>query len=206
MDTAAMNRNGNIHMTVVEQPKASAAEQPKASVASALRNLYFVRFGFAIAWAVLVFTIGRTWGAASMILLVLYPLFDLAAAIVDHRSSRANRSARALYLNMALSLLAAVGLAFAVVSGLPAALVVWGAWAITAGAVQLILAIMRRSLGGQWSMIFSGAISVIAGTAFIVQSGTAGASIVGLAGYATLGAIFFLISAIRLLSVARSAA
>jgi uncharacterized membrane protein HdeD (DUF308 family) len=179
-------------------------EQRRPAVAGTLRNLYFVRFGFAIVWAVLIFAFGRTLGAASIILLVLYPLFDLAAAVVDHRSSRANRPARALYVNMALSLLTAIGLAIAVTSGLPAVLAVWGAWAITAGAVQLILAILRRSLGGQWPMILSGAISVIAGTAFIVQSGTASASLASLAGYATLGGIFFLISAIRLSSAAKS--
>ena len=180
-------------------------ERRQATVAVTLRNLYFVRFGFAIVWAVLVFAFGRTLGPASIILVVLYPLFDLAAAVVDHRSSRANKPARALYVNMALSGLTAIGLAIAVTSGLPAVLVVWGAWAITAGAVQLIIAIMRRSLGGQWPMILSGAISVIAGTAFIVQSGTASASLVSLAGYATLGGIFFLISAVRLSSTSKSA-
>ncbi|MCW2817259.1 MAG: hypothetical protein JWR42_46, partial [Marmoricola sp.] len=53
-------------------------------------------------------------------------------------------------------------------------------------------------LGGQWPMILSGGISVLAGGAFIVQSGTPAASLTSLAGYATLGGIFFLVSALRL--------
>ena len=42
------------------------------------------------------------------------------------------------------------------------------------------------------------AISVLAGTGFIVQSGSPTASLTSLAGYATLGAVFFLVSALRL--------
>jgi hypothetical protein len=47
-------------------------------------------------------------------------------------------------------------------------------------------------------MIVSGAISVLAGSSFILQASGNGASLRTLAGYATLGGIFFLISAIRL--------
>jgi len=75
---------------------------------------------------------------------------------------------------------------------------VWGAWAITAGLVQLFVAVRRYRLGGQWAMILSGGISTFAGTGFILMAAGPKASLTGLAGYATLGAIFFLISAIRL--------
>ena len=80
-----------------------------------------------------------------------YPLFDVAAAVIDFRSSGATRPRRPLYLNMALSLLTAIALAVAVSSGIPSVLRVWGAWAITAGIVQLIVAIRRYRLGGQWA-------------------------------------------------------
>ncbi|MFF1571701.1 hypothetical protein ACFVWR_03060 [Leifsonia sp. NPDC058292] len=169
-----------------------------ATIAGALRRLYFVRFGFAIVWAALVALTASTISPFAAVLLVLYPAFDLAAAIVDHRASRATRPAPLLYVNMALSLLTAVALGFAVTSGKTAVLVVWGLWALTAGAVQLVVGLSRRRLGGQWAMILSGGISVLAGLAFILMSGGAAASLVGLAGYATLGGIFFLISAIRL--------
>ncbi|MEU5870419.1 hypothetical protein AB0A73_02545 [Glycomyces sp. NPDC047369] len=164
--------------------------------AVSLRNLYYVRFAFAAAWAGLLVASGAAIGPLGAALLVLYPLFDVAAAVVDFRASTENRPA--LYVNMALSLLAAAGLGFAAASGLPAVLRVWGAWAITAGVVQLVVAIRRRRLGGQWPQILSGAISTLAGTGFILQSGGDAAALTGLAGYATVGGLFFLASAIRL--------
>ncbi|MEV5744776.1 hypothetical protein AB0L30_32360 [Microbispora rosea] len=172
--------------------------------AVALRNLYVVRFGFALIWAVLLFLAGAS-GPVSTALLVIYPLFDVAAAIVDLRSSTTARPTAALYVNLALSLLTAVGLAVIAGSGVPAVLRVWGAWAITAGIVQLIVAVSRRGLGGQWAMILSGAISTIAGTTFILQAGTPTASLTNLAGYATAGGVFFLISALRLHRTSKSA-
>jgi len=169
-----------------------------ASVASSLRKLYFVRFGFAIVWAAIVFAVGSSLSPLTVILLVLYPLFDVAAAVVDLRSSRAAGSAKLLYVNMALSLGAAVGLAIAATSGTPDILRVWGVWSLTAGIVQLIVGIRRRALGGQWIMIVSGVLSVLVGGAFIAMASGAAASVSSLGGYATLGGIFFLISALRL--------
>ncbi|WP_431278623.1 hypothetical protein [Leifsonia poae] len=173
-------------------------EAPAASIAASLRTLYFVRFGFAIVWAIIVGLTASTISPLSATLLVIYPVFDVIAAIVDHRASRTTRPAALLYVNMALSALAAIALVFAVTSGRSSVLVVWGIWAVTAGVVQLIVALSRRTMGGQWPMILSGGISVLAGAGFILQSASSSASLVGLAGYATLGGIFFLISAIRL--------
>ncbi|MFC4118982.1 hypothetical protein [Nonomuraea zeae] len=172
--------------------------------AAALRNLYVVRFGFAVVWAILLFLTGPGSGPVSVALLVIYPLFDVAAAIVDLRTSKTARPTTALYVNLALSLLAAIGLAVTAASGVAGALRVWGAWAITAGIVQLIVAVNRRRLGGQWPMILSGAISTLAGTTFILQAGTPTASLTTLAGYATIGGVFFLISALRLHRTAKS--
>jgi uncharacterized membrane protein HdeD (DUF308 family) len=163
-----------------------------------LRNLYYVRFGFAVIWAVLIALTASTLNPASIALLVIYPLFDVTAAVIDSRSSGAARPRVPLYINMALSLLTAIGLGVAATSGIPEVLRVWGVWAITAGIVQLIVAILRYRLGGQWAMTLSGAISTVAGTTFILQTGGPKASLTTVAGYATLGGIFFLISAIRL--------
>ncbi|MET8157713.1 hypothetical protein ABZT47_15150 [Sphaerisporangium sp. NPDC005289] len=182
----------------------TVADLNAGRTAVALRNLYLVRFAFAVIWAVLLFLAGGTPGPVRVALLVIYPLFDVAAAVVDLRSSRTARPAAALYVNLALSLLAAVGLAATAASGVPAALRVWGAWAITAGIVQLIVAVSRRRLGGQWAMIFSGGLSAVAGTAFVLQAGTPAASLTNLAGYATVGGVFFLISALRLRRTAKS--
>ncbi|GAB3916249.1 membrane protein [Microlunatus endophyticus] len=163
-----------------------------------LRNLYYLRFGFAVVWAALLILIAHAINPATAVLLIIYPAFDLVAAVIDFRSSGSSRAKAPLYVNMALSLLTAVGLAVAAGSGIPAVLRVWGAWAITAGIVQLIVAILRYRLGGQWAMILSGGISVIAGCGFVVMAGGSSAALTGVGGYAILGGVFFLISAIRL--------
>ncbi|GAA5064953.1 hypothetical protein [Nocardia callitridis] len=169
-----------------------------ASNTTGLRNLYYARFGFAIIWAVLVMLTAASLTPVSIALLVIYPLFDVAAAVVDFRTSGPASPKVPLYINIALSLLTAIGLGFAVSAGIPSVLQLWGAWAITAGIVQLVVAILRYRLGGQWAMILSGGISTLAGSNFILQSGGENASLTTIAGYATLGGIFFLISAIRL--------
>ncbi len=176
----------------------STSTAAPAGLASALRTLYLIRFGFALAWAVLLFLTGAEIGPVSGTLLVLYPLFDVAAVVVDSRTSDAGRASLALYANIAVSTAAAAGLAFAVASGIPAVLRVWGAWAIVSGVAQLAAGLVRRSLGGQWPMVLSGAISTLAGTSFILQSGSEGATLTNLAGYAAIGGIFFLVSALRL--------
>lgn len=175
-----------------------------ASAPLTLRRLYFLRFAFAAVWAVLLFASAATLGPLSVTLLLIYPLFDVAAAVVDVRSARADgTTAAALYANIAISSLAVIGLALAATSGVPAVLRAWGAWAVTAGLVQLVVGAVRRKLGGQWAMITSGAISTIAGASFIAQAGGDGPSLKNLAGYAFLGGVFFLISASRLNRAAR---
>ncbi|WP_326953941.1 hypothetical protein [Amycolatopsis sp. NBC_01286] len=178
---------------------------PAADVASSLRRLYFVRFAFAVVWAALVFATGSSLGVAGVALLVLYPVFDVVAAVVDVRSSKAAQSVSVLYVNIAISLLAAIGLAVVGSSGIAGVLRVWGSWAVVAGVVQLVVGLRRRGLGGQWPMILSGGISVLAGGSFILQATKDGASLTNLAGYATLGGIFFLVSALRLGRARRNA-
>ncbi|MFB8417184.1 hypothetical protein ACFC63_16930 [Streptomyces albidoflavus] len=172
-----------------------------ATAAAALRKLYFLRFAFAAVWAALLLTTADTLGIGTLtaVLLVAYPLFDVGCAVADLRSARPEgRPVRGLYVNVALSTLTAVGLAVAATSGIPAVLRVWGAWAITAGLVQLAVGTARRGLGGQWAMIASGGISTLAGASFLAQAGGADASLGALAGYAFLGGVFFLVSALRL--------
>lgn len=166
--------------------------------APALRKLYFFRFAFAIVWAILIFATGSDIGPVSATLLVLYPVFDVAAAVVDLRSSRGSRPAIGLYVNVALSSITAIGLAVALSSGIPDVLRAWGAWAVTAGLVQLAVAVNRRRLGGQVPMILSGAISVLAGGGFVSMASGDDPTLEALAGYAALGGIFFLVSALRL--------
>jgi hypothetical protein len=160
--------------------------------------LYLARFGFAIAWAVLLFVTRSDLGPVSVALLIVYPAFDVVAAVVDARSSPAAAPRRGLYVNIAVSLLATFGVAVACGSGVPAVLRVWGAWAIVSGLVQSIVGVARRTMGGQWAVILSGGGSVLAGAGFIVAAGGDHPSLAGLAGYAALGGVFFLVSALRL--------
>lgn len=163
-----------------------------------LRRLYFVRFGFAIIWALVMFTTPKHIGPLAATLLVLYPLFDAAAAVIDARASRATRSPAFQYVNVAASVLAAVALAFAGASGIPAVLRVWGVWAIVSGLIQLAVALTRRTMSGQWPMIISGAVSALAGGSFIATASAAHPTLTNAIGYAVPGAVFFLVSAIRL--------
>ena len=111
---------------------------------------------------------------------------------------RTSGSPALLYVNMAVSLITAAGVGVASASGIAAVLRVWGAWAIVAGLVQLIVGVTRRKMGGQWPMIISGGIFVLAGASFIIGAAADNPTLTNAAGYAIPGGIFFLISAFRL--------
>lgn len=167
--------------------------------ADALRNLYIARSAFAIVWAGLLATRATELDPITVLLLLVYPVVDLGAAAYDLRSSRSTRQRVTLLVNLAVSLAATIGLAVAAGSAVADVLRVWGAWAIAAGLVQLVVAVQRRrGLGGQWPMIVSGGISVLAGASFIAMASRDDAALGGLAGYATLGGLFFAASAFRL--------
>jgi uncharacterized membrane protein HdeD (DUF308 family) len=182
----------------INTPASASTFTRVSTFAPALRKLYFFRFAFAIVWAAVIFASGSVLTPLTISLLILYPVFDLAAAIFDARSDRTKGPVGGLYINMVLSLVAAIGLVIAVSFGEGTVFLVWGAWAITAGIVQLIVAIGRRSFGGQIPLILAGAISVVAGAGFISLSSSSAASLTFFGGYAVLGGIFFLISALRL--------
>jgi hypothetical protein len=169
-----------------------------AAPAPALRRLYLIRFVFAAAWAVLLLVSGSDLTAGAKLLLFVYPAFDVGAAVVDARSASATGPVRGLYANMAISALAAVGVAVASASGVADVLRVWGAWAVVSGLVQLLVGVARRPMGGQWPMILSGGISVLAGASFFRSATQDDPKLTALAGYAVLGGIFFLASSIRM--------
>ncbi|MFF4052795.1 hypothetical protein ACFYZ5_39720 [Streptomyces chartreusis] len=178
-------------MTIVESPVAPGN-------ASALRHLYFVRFTFAAVWAALLFATRGYLGLLAIGLLILYPLFDLGAAVADARTSRATGAVLGMGANITISLIAAAGIAVAATTGMQAVLRVWGAWAIAAGLLQLIVGVARRKMSGQWPMIFSGGLSVLAGVSFLLQASAPDPVLTNVAGYALLGGLFFLISCLRL--------
>ena len=171
---------------------------PNDTAPPALGRLYLARFAFAVVWAALFALTSSPFGSAALALAVLYPVVDVAAAVTDLRSAPASaRSRIALYLNMGISAVAAIALLLVGTGDVGDVLVVWGAWAIASGAVQLAVGLQRRAQAGHYPMIFSGALSVLAGTSFVVSAQNA-TSLGAIAGYAVLGGVFFLVSALRL--------
>lgn len=177
------------------------------TLGSALRRLYFIRFALTVVWAALLFLTGGSAGPFLTILLIVYPLLDAAAVFWQLRSERdSKRATVSQWINIVVSVVVAIALGWASTMSASAALVVWGVWAIGAGIPQLITAIRNRRSGGQVPQMLSGGISVFAGGAFLTQGIQGAGAITGVAGYALLGAIFFLISAIRLSTLLRKKA
>lgn len=186
---------------------ATAAPSPRGSFSSALRRLYLVRFAFAVIWALALIPHGDTTGGLLTVLVVIYPLFDAGAVLWQIRArSDEDRSGFAEWINVGVSVAVAVALGIASTSSLSATLAVWGAWAIGSGAPQLATAVRNRRAGGQVPQMLSGGISVLAGASFLVQGLGDADSVSAVGGYAVVGAVFFLISAIRLSVVARRVA
>lgn len=77
---------------------------------------------------------------------------------------------------------------------------IFGAWAILSGLLQLGTAVRRwKRFGAQWAMVLSGGQSALAGGFFIFQAAMpAVPSIANVAGYAAVGALYFLVSAVWL--------
>lgn len=170
------------------------------------RRIATVRAVIALVWAVaLVVAVGdRIPTTASdvttlaALLLSAYPLIDAVSSFVE-ASSRTGRAAGVLRLNAAISTVAAIALAVATFAGdAGTTLVAFGAWAGVSGAIQLGVALHRRHAGDrQTPMIVSGALSTIAGIAFVAASAQDAAHLSNLAGYAALGALLYLLWAVR---------
>jgi len=171
---------------------------------SALRRLYLTRFAVAVVWAVLLLTSATTAGPWLTTLLVVYPLFDASAVLWQIRAHpRTTTPSVAERANVVVSVVVAVALGVASTQSVGAALAVWGVWAIGAGIPQLVAAVRNRRSGGQVAQMLSGGLSVVVGGAFLAQGLQGSDAIAGTAGYAVLGGIFFLASALRLGRVLR---
>ncbi|MFL6059908.1 MAG: hypothetical protein ACJ72E_01660 [Marmoricola sp.] len=177
----------------------TATATPSATTASpVLRRLYLGRFVFAVAWAGVFASASSPFGSLALVLAVLYPAVDVASAAIDIRSaSAAGRSTTPLALNMAISTAAGIALLVVGTGEIGDVLLVWGFWAFASGLVQLTVALQRRALKGQVPLIISGAISVLDGVFFAATHARA-TNLHQVAGYAALGGVFFLVSALRL--------
>jgi len=175
-------------------------------LARTLHRLYLARFGFAVVWALLLALVAPHAAAVLTALLVLYPLVDAVSVVVELRAPGSGPGARASGIaNVVLSTLAAVALGWASTASVGAVLGVWGVWAVASGATQLLTALSRRRTGGQWPVAASGGLSVLVGFAFLAQGLQGATSAASLAGYAVVGGVLFLVSALRLARTARAA-
>ncbi|SEO05489.1 hypothetical protein [Mucilaginibacter sp. OK283] len=169
------------------------------SIARSLCKLYFIRAGFSITWVIIVALFAKTSPIFATILLLIYPAWDVIGTILDIRANRAVPSKTPQYINLVISGITTFAVAVAIQKGVPEALVVFGAWAICTGLIQLILGLRRRKLlGGQWPMIISGGQSMIGGISFILLAHDTSKGIGSLAGYAAFGAFYYLLAAYRL--------
>ncbi|WP_208103678.1 DUF308 domain-containing protein [Mycolicibacterium sp. CBMA 226] len=164
-----------------------------------LTTYYFVRAGFSFAWVAVALTLAQHSLPLATGWLILYPLWDAAANFWDASRSGGLAQNRSQLLNFAVSLIVTVVAAYALFAATTWVLAVFGAWATLAGLLQLITAIRRWKVGAQWAMVLSGGQSALAGGLFIAQAHTPTiGSAKTLAGYAAMGAIYFLISALWL--------
>lgn len=168
--------------------------------ARSLRNLYFVRTAFQVIWAGVVLSTALTQPRVASILLIAYPLWDVACTLYDLSASRPTGSARtSQVLNAFMGFATALGIASTVFSKPAYSIAIFGAWALGAGLLQLVAGLIRRKqLNGQWAMILSGAQSTAAGIAFVLGGLSGKFHAKDMGGYAIFGAIYFLIGGIML--------
>lgn len=165
-----------------------------------LKQYYFLRAAFSVAWVVAAFAVAPSSAAIAGALLVLYPAWDAAANFVDALRSGGLAQNRTQALNVVVSLATTAAVLLALQASMNRVLGVFGAWAMLSGLLQLATAIRRwKSFGAQWAMVLSGGQSALAGGFFIYQASTpAVPSIANVAGYAGVGALYFLVSAVWL--------
>ncbi|MCF0063787.1 hypothetical protein MUK70_00405 [Dyadobacter chenwenxiniae] len=178
---------------------AIAFSNEAVETAKSLRTLYFTRAAFSIVWILLVTTLAGTNAVVAMVLFIIYPAWDVIATFFDIKSNPPSANKTPQYVNIAIGVITTIAVYIALQKGIAEALVVFSAWAILTGLIQLILGLHRRKqLDGQWPMIISGGQSMLAGVSIFLKAHTPGTGVNTLAGYAAFGAFYFLLAAYRL--------
>jgi uncharacterized membrane protein HdeD (DUF308 family) len=169
--------------------------------ASHPRRVTSLRAAAALVWAAVIAIsagdAGTDLSAGLALLVTAYPVIDVVASLAE--AAQGGEAATRLRINAALSSVAVAGLAVAAFgSDVSSALAVFGSWAVVSGLIQLFNAIQRRRKGSrELPMLISGGLSAIAGASIIASSSADDPSLTALAGYATLGAVLFLVWAFR---------
>ncbi|MGO7211305.1 DUF308 domain-containing protein [Rhizobium ruizarguesonis] len=163
-----------------------------------LTRYYVTRAAFSAIWVAAALTAGQQSLAVAAGLLILYPAWDAAANLVDAGRSGGLANNRSQAINVAVSAVTTAAVIVALTMSMNWVLGVFGLWAIFSGLLQLGTAVRRwKTDGGQWAMILSGGQSAVAGAFFIAQAQIPEPpSIANIAGYAGLGAFYFLVSAV----------
>ncbi|MCF0052469.1 hypothetical protein LXM25_20535 [Dyadobacter sp. LJ53] len=186
---------------------AIAFSSEAVETAKSLRTLYFTRAAFSIIWILLVTTLAGTNAVVAMVLFIIYPAWDVIATFFDIKSNPPYANKTPQYVNIAIGITTTIAVYIALQKGIAEALVVFSAWAILTGLIQLILGLHRRKqLDGQWPMIISGGQSMLAGVSIFLKAHTPGTGVNTLAGYAAFGAFYFLLAAYRLSKTIKHAA
>jgi len=163
-----------------------------------LTRYYVSRAAFSAIWVAAALTVGRQSPALAAGLLILYPAWDAAANLVDAARNGGLANNRSQAVNVIVSAVTTAAVIVALTMSMNWVLGVFGLWAIFSGLLQLTTAIRRwKTDGGQWAMVLSGGQSAVAGAFFIAQARMPEPpSIANIAGYASLGALYFLVSAV----------
>lgn len=165
-----------------------------------LKQYYFLRGAFSVAWVIAAFAIAPSSAMIAAALLVGYPAWDAAANYLDALSSGGLNQNRTQVLNLLVSLATTIAVILTLQVSMNWVLGIFGVWAILSGLLQLGTAVRRwKRFGAQWAMVLSGGQSALAGGFFIFQATMpAVPSIANVAGYAAVGALYFLVSAVWL--------
>ncbi len=165
-----------------------------------LKQYYFTRAAFSVLWVAAALTAGRHSFAVAAALLIIYPAWDAIANVIDAARSGGLAANRSQAINVAVSSVMTIAVILALTMNMNWVLGAFGLWAIFSGLLQLGTAVRRwKTSGGQWAMILSGGQSSLVGALFIFQAQMPQEpSISTVAGYAGVGAFYFLVSAIWL--------
>ncbi|ADY67848.1 hypothetical protein [Agrobacterium tumefaciens] len=165
-----------------------------------LKQYYFTRAAFSVLWVAAALTAGRHSFAVAAALLIIYPAWDAIANLIDAARSGGLAANRSQAINVAASSVMTIAVILALTMNMNWVLGAFGLWAIFSGLLQLGTAVRRwKTSGGQWAMILSGGQSSLVGALFIFQAQMPQEpSISTVAGYAGVGAFYFLVSAIWL--------
>jgi uncharacterized membrane protein HdeD (DUF308 family) len=192
-----------VHMnTINATPNTTKTTSPVPSDSTLSSNqvrVFLTRGLIAIAWAAAFASVSgsltTTVSVGAGVLLVVYPLVDAVANLVDARNQHGS-ARRLLLANATFSTLVAAALALAATAGVTAVVAVFGVWAGGAGAAQLVVAIRRRAaMGKQWPMRLAGGVSALFGIAFIVAAAAGHPMLNMVVVYAATGGIDFVIEA-----------